>query len=71
MPETFIRPELTEADLLRAAKISALIGAKAWRFEASRIINELACENMRLAKEVNVHRAHLGFEPLPVFTNEI
>ena len=71
MAEIYIRPELTKEDKLKAATIAALIGKKGWRFEASKIINDLVLENIRLTKEVNIHRAVCGYEPLPTYQNEI
>ena len=61
------RPELTEADNAQAAADARTLIRKYGMNNAMKIIAALALENVRLAKEVNEHRAARGFEPLPTF----
>lgn len=61
------RPELTDADKAQAAEDARKLIRRYGMNNAVRIIAELAAENVRLAKEVNEHRAARGFDPLPTF----
>jgi hypothetical protein len=65
MAEIFIRPEITREEEMKMARLAIAI----FRGFGSRreIIMTILFENIRLTKEVNLHRAKLGYELLKVY----
>jgi phosphopantetheine adenylyltransferase len=65
MTVIFERPTLTEDEKSRIQKKIVVLANQLGRPKIIAVMLALAIENMRLAKEVNIHRQERGFEPLP------
>jgi hypothetical protein len=65
MAEPFTRPEVTYEEELKMVRLANAI----FRGFGSRreIITTILVENIRLTKEVNLHREKLGYELLKVY----
>ena len=71
MAEIFIRPNLTVDEAKQVNKMATVIvNGKVRAFISGTLILMMA-ENIRLTKEVNLHREKLGYELLPVFEPKI
>jgi hypothetical protein len=64
--QTFPRPVLTAEEQKQSIAVSAKIARIFDMKKRQAFIFALAVENMSLLKEVNIHRATLGLEPLKV-----
>jgi hypothetical protein len=71
MPEPFVRPELNPDDVLKIRKMASLISMSKTKPTLAALLTMFMAENMRLTKEVNIHREKLGYELLPVHEPKI
>ncbi len=67
MTDEFKRPELTQEEIQSLEKVARQLVATGGRLRANIALVTVMAENMRLAKEVNIHRKKLGYKPLPIF----
>ena len=63
----YTRPELSDAEKKQAMKDAATLIRKYGMNKIPLMVAALCMENVRLAKEVNEHRAARGIDPLPTF----
>jgi hypothetical protein len=71
MPNIFDRPNLTVEEANQVTKMANIIVNGKGRAAISGTLVLMMAENMRLTKEVNLHREKLGYELLPVHEPKI
>ena len=65
MPEQFIRPEITAEEATRIKMAAQKIVKVQRALDIAIALVALMGQNLKLTKEVNLHRAARGFELLP------
>ena len=65
--QPFERPELEEKDFIQARMDAAKLIRKYGLRNFERMFSALVVENVRLTKEIQIHRAARGLEPLKTF----
>lgn len=63
----YTRPELNDEDVANANTYAAVLFRKNGLRNVTKILSVLILENIKLAKEVNEHRAARGIAPLETF----
>lgn len=63
--QPYPRPEVNVEHQLKAVALASQLTSNRSTAQLRKAVAGLLCENMRLALEVNEHRAARGFEPLP------
>lgn len=70
MTTPYVRPNLTEEEQKNVAKLAARLNAQP-KPQVFLTLIALVAENATLVKELNQHRATLGYEPLPTHKAEL
>ena len=65
--QPYTRPELTQDEANRAQEYAQGMLRKYGIAKAVTVIAVMAMENMKLVKEIQEHRAALGYEPFPEY----
>lgn len=71
MSETFKRPDLSSDELSNILKLATSLVNVRGRVGSVGTVVLLLGENIRLTKEVNLHREKLGYELLPIHDPKI
>lgn len=65
MSETFSRPELTKEEEAKVWRIANAVFGSRGVINKRTLFASLAIENIRMIREINIHREKLGYELLP------
>ena len=71
MPEIFDRPNITVEEANQVTKMANIIVNGKGRSAIAGTLVLMMAENMRLTKEVNLHREKLGYELLPSYEPKV
>ena len=71
MPNIFDRPNLTVEEANQVTKMANIIVNGKGRAAIAGTLVLMMAENMRLTKEINLHREKLGYELLPAYEPKI